>query len=149
MGIEAYQRGNYTVADSLLTLVIDSSKGKLTLSMPESTNPNFYRGSNYIELNKYKEALLDMDHVSSDTTVNTHVLIVRSEAFKMLKQYDTAISICNRLLKLHVDSLAILTQRGICFYFNGQIDKACLDFNYCRKLGADTSFLNQFLKYCK
>jgi tetratricopeptide (TPR) repeat protein len=116
--------------------------------MPQTINPYFYRGSNDIELDKFHEAIADLEHVASDTTNNTHVLMVRSEAFKWLKQYDTAISICNRLLDLNVDSLAILSQRGICFYLNGQKDKACLDFKYCKKLGADTSFLNKFLKDC-
>lgn len=113
-GINAYQREKYKEADSLLTKVIDKSKDKLSMTMPEELNPYFYRASNSIELDKYEQALSDLDHVASDTTTNTHVLIPRTEAFRMLKRYDTAISLCNRLLELQSDSLTILSQRGIC-----------------------------------
>jgi tetratricopeptide (TPR) repeat protein len=148
-GIDAYQHEKYKEADSILTLVIYSSKDKLSIDMPEELNPYFYRASNSIELDKYDQAISDIDHVARDTTTNTGILILKSEAFKMLKKYDSSISICNRLLILKYDSAVILSQRGICYYQMGLMDKACADLTFSKKKGLDTSFLNKFLSACK
>ena len=149
-GINSYQNQDYKLADSLLTRVIANSKSKLTISMPTEFNPFYYRGHNNIELEKYQQSLNDFDQVASDTTTNTDILMTRTEAFKMLQQYDTAILLCDRLLKLDVDSAAILSQRGICYYQKGQTDKACADFILTKKLAVrDVSFLDKFMKDCK
>jgi outer membrane protein assembly factor BamD (BamD/ComL family) len=70
-GIDAYQHEKYKEADSILTLVIYSSKDKPSIDMPEELNPYFYRASNSIELDKYDQAISDIDHVARDTTTNT------------------------------------------------------------------------------
>jgi tetratricopeptide (TPR) repeat protein len=115
-GLKSYQDGNYSLADSLLSIVILNSNDKLSMEMPLEFNPYYYRGSNSIELDKYGQAISDFEHVASDTTTNTGILLVRTEAFKMLGKYDTAIILCNRLLDLKYDSSIVLSQRGICFY---------------------------------
>lgn len=148
-GTDAYLSGRYLLADTLLSNVISESKDKLSLGMPKKFNPYFYRGHNYIELDKYAEAIKDFEHVASDTTTDTDILIARTEAFKMLAQYDTAIALCNRLLLLRFDSATILSNRGVCYYQKGEIDKACSDLMKSKQLGADTSFLNKFLSNCE
>jgi tetratricopeptide (TPR) repeat protein len=76
--------------------------------------------------------------------------MARTEIFRMLQQYDTAVIICNRLLKLDIDSAVILSQRGLCYYQEGQIEKACADFTLTKKLATkDVSFLDKFMKNCK
>jgi tetratricopeptide (TPR) repeat protein len=147
-GSDAYLKGDYKLSDSLLTLAISNSKNINSRAVPEWANPYFYRGNNDIQLGKYDQALYDMDHVTSDTTTNTHVLIVICEAFRMLKKYDSCISICNRLISLKFDSM-ILSERGVCYYHLGQIDKACSDLTYCKQKGLDTAYLNPYMKDCK
>lgn len=149
-GITSYQNEDYKLADSLLTIVIDNSKNKLSISMPTEFNPYYYRGHNRIELNKFHQSLQDFDQVASDTTTNTDILLARTEIFRMLRQYDTAITICDRLLKLDTDSSVILGQRGLCYYQKGQLDKACADFALTKRLSTkDVSFLDKFMKDCK
>ncbi|MBA4196468.1 MAG: hypothetical protein C0459_02835 [Chitinophaga sp.] len=149
-GVNAYQTQQFQKSDSILTLVINKSKDKFSASMPVEFNPYFYRASNNIELNKYQEALDDLKKVVSDTTTNTDILVVKTEAFKMLKQYDSAIIICNKLLTLKIDSSIVLSQRGICYYQKKELEKACADFTLCKKLSSkDYSFLNKFMKDCQ
>ena len=148
-GIAAYQKQNYKLADSLLTIVIDKSKDNLSISMPTDFNPYYYRGHNSIEFDKYEQAISDFGHVASDTTTNTDILLARTEAFKMLHQYDTTIVLCNRLLDLKYDSSIILSQRGICYFQKGQFDKACSDLKTSKRLAkVDVSFLHKFMKDC-
>ncbi len=147
-GSDAYTNGKYKLSDSLLTIVINKSKNNISMAMPEWANPYFYRGTNDIELGKFSQALSDMDHVASDTTINTHVLIVRCEALRLLGKYDSSISICNRLISLTRDS-SLLSERGVCYYNLGQMDKACSDFTYCKQKGVDTAYINPYLKSCK
>jgi len=147
-GSDAYLNGNYKLADSLLTIVIKNSSDKISITMPEEANPYFYRGTNNIELGRYSQALTDMEHVASDTTTNSHVLLVRCEALQMLKKYDSCIVICNRLISLKCDSV-ILISRGVCYFFKGQMDKACSDLMYCERRGLDTAYLKPFIKDCK
>jgi tetratricopeptide (TPR) repeat protein len=149
-GIDAYQKQDYKIADSLLTIVIDKSKDKFSISMPTELNPYYYRGHNSIEFKKYEQALSDFDHVTSDTTTNTDILLARTEAFKMLSQYDTTIALCNRLLNLNIDSSIILSQRGICYYQKGEFEKACSDLKTSKRLAKiDVSFLDKFMNDCK
>jgi tetratricopeptide (TPR) repeat protein len=81
--------------------------------MPQESNPYYFRAANSIELDKYEQAISDLEQVAGDTTTNTHALIIRNEAFKMLKMYDTTIQLCNRLLSLKYDSTFALSQRGL------------------------------------
>jgi len=149
-GVDAYQKQNYQLADSLLTIVIDKSQNKLSVSMPINFNPYYYRGHNSIEFGKYEQAISDLGHVASDTTTNTDILLARTEAFKMLHQYDTTIALCNRLLALKYDSSIVLSQRGVCYYQKGQFDKACSDLTISKRLTkGDTNFLDKFMKDCK
>ena len=149
-GLEAYQKNDYKNADSLLTLVINKSKDNLSIAMPIEFNPYYYRGHNSFELEKYEQSIKDFDHVVSDTTTNTDILIVKTEAFKMLQQYDTAISLCNRLLKLNIDSSIIFEQTGVCYFQKGIMENACADFMLSKKLAkGDTPQLDKFLKNCK
>jgi|GEM_PF-3057734 len=151
-GVAAVQKNEYQLADSLLTVVINNPNNKISRSMPRHFNPYFFRGMNSMDVGKYEQVIADLDHVVSDTTTDKAILMARSEAFKMLKQYDTCIAVCNKILALKYDSAIALSQRGVCYYMNKQMDKACADLNYCKKLRSDTvftSFINQFLKDCK
>ena len=149
-GLKAYEDGNHQLADSLLSVVIENSKDKLTIDMPMEFNPYFYRGHNNIELDKYEDAIKDLELVAADTTTNTSVLLARTEAFKMLGKYDTAITLCNRLLELKYDSSVVLSQRGICFYQKKDLNNACADLTRSKQLRKDdSSFLDKFLKDCK
>src|SRR5579863_5104277 len=65
-GINACQNENYKLADSLLSIVINKSDSKFSLSMPEEMNPYFYRANAYLNLGKYSEAIADMRQVASD-----------------------------------------------------------------------------------
>lgn len=147
--LDHYKNEDYIKADSLFTVVINNSKDKLNVSMPIDINPYYFRGHLGIELSKYERTISDLDKVVSDTTTNTDVLLVRSEAFKMLRQYDTAISICNKLLLLNVDSSIILSQRGVCYYHKKELARACNDLFYSKHHGGDTTYLNNFLNDCK
>jgi len=149
-GFDAYNKKDYQLADSFFTVVINNSRNKLSMTMPIEFNPYYYRGHNGFGLDNYKQAISDFEHVASDTTTNTDILLARTEAFKMLQQYDTAIALCNRLLDLKFDSSVVLGQRGICNYHKGQMDKACTDLVLSKKLATgDVSFLDKFLKKCQ
>jgi tetratricopeptide (TPR) repeat protein len=149
-GFEAYNKKEHKLADSLFTIVISNSTDRLTVTMPVEFNPYYYRGHNSFDIGKYKQAISDFEHVASDTTTNTDILLARTEAFKMLQQYDTAIILCNRLLDLRFDSSVILSQRGICYYQKGEMDKACADLVISKKLATnDVSFLDKFMKDCQ
>ena len=120
------------------------------MDMPIDFNPYYYRGHNSIELDKYEQAIKDFEHVASDTTTNTDILLARTEAFKMLGKYDTAIVLCNRLLDLKYDSSIVLSQRGICYYQKNDLKNACMDLTRSKRLSKDAStFLDKFLKDCK
>ena len=148
--LDYYKNDNYNSADSLFGIVLLKTKMKLTPAMPIDMNPYYYRGHLAIELGKYERAITDFDHVASDTTTDTDILLARSEAFRMLKQYDTAISICSKLLTLNVDSAAILSQRGICYYSNKEVTLACKDFEEVIKLNPlDYNWLDEYLKNCR
>ena len=148
--ISAYQNQRSQLADSLFSVVIDKSKEKLSSTMPIEFNPYYYRGHNNIDLDKYDQAINDFEQVVSDTTTNTDILLARTEAFKMLKKYDTAIVLCDRLINLGFDSSIVLGQRGICYYQQGQKEKACSDLTLAKKLAtSDVSYLDKFLTGCK
>jgi tetratricopeptide (TPR) repeat protein len=149
-GVNAYLDGDYLIADSLFSIVIENSNDKLTIDMPMEFNPYYYRGHNNIDLAKYQQAISDFEHVAEETTTNTSILVARTEAFRMLGKYDTAISLCNRLLQLGYDSSIVLSQRGICFYQKKDFKNACSDLTTAKMLLKDsTSYLDQFLKECK
>lgn len=149
-GIEVYQTGQYQLADSLFTLVIEKSQEKITLSTPIYLNPFYYRGQNSIEIDKYRQAIDDFKRVVSDTTTNIDILLSQTEAYKMLHQYDSSIQICNHLLSLKVDSSIILEQRGLCFYQSGNIESACSDFYLSKKMAkGNTPLIDSLLKKCK
>ena len=147
-GMTAYQNAVYQLADSLFTIVISISKDKLDMNMPMETNPYYYRGHSRVEIEKYEQAISDFENCASDTTTNTDILLARTEAFKMLSQYDTAIVLCNRLLDLRYDSLIVLSQRGLCYYQKKDMQNACADLTKVKELSNDT-FLDKFLKDCK
>jgi len=148
-GIDAYEKADYKLADSLLSYTIEKSNDKLSSTMPFEYNPYYYRGQNDIEIEKYEQAIDDFAHVTTDTTTNTSILVALTEAYKMLDKYDAAINACNKLLRLKYDSTLILMQRGLCYYSKKQMDSACADLNASKSLGGDTSYLNNFLKDCK
>jgi tetratricopeptide (TPR) repeat protein len=149
-GLGDYQKENYLLADSLFTIVISHSSNKLSMTMPTEFNPYYYRGHNSLYLDKYEQAISDFEHVASDTTTNTDILLARTEAFRMLHQYDTCIVLCNRLLDLKHDSSIILSQRGLCYFQKGQKGKACEDLTNSKRLATgDVSFLDKFLEDCK
>jgi tetratricopeptide (TPR) repeat protein len=152
-GMDACSKAKYVLADSLLTIVISRSKNKLPITMPREANPYYYRGNNDIQIGKYEQALSDMDHVATDTTTQVEVILVRCEALKELKKYDACIALCNKLILLKYDSVASLSERGVCYYYKGELDKACGDLNYCKRNSNSNpefiAYLNQFLKNCK
>lgn len=151
-GMHAYSAKQYLLADSLLTVVISKCRNNLPITMPREANPYFYRGNNDIEIGKYEQALTDMDHVAADTTTEPEVILVRCEALKALKKYDACIELCNRLIILRYDSIASLSERGECYFYKGEFDKACADLLYCKKhSGANSefiAFLDRLLKNC-
>lgn len=147
--LDLYEKEEYISADSLFTIVINNPGNKLSDTMPIDLNPYYYRGHIGLELDKYERVISDLGHVASDTTANADILLVRAEAFRMMKQYDTAIVLSSRLLASGFDSGTVLSLRGVCYYRKGVIDKACSDLKMSRGLGGDTAYLNRYLKDCK
>lgn len=151
-GVDASEKEEYVLADSLLTIVINNSNSKLSNNMPQEFNPYFYRGNNYLNIGKYNEAISDMKHVASDTTTNTSVLLVRMASFQMLEKYDTSIALTNIFLKevkSRKDSIVGLSERGISFFEKGDFNNACSDLNQAVKMGMDTTDMEQYLTKCK
>src|SRR5690242_3698697 len=80
--LNAYNDKKFPLSDSLLSIVIENSKDKLSLSMPIYFNPYYYRGHTDVELKKYDQALIDFDKVTTDTTTVTDIIVGRHLAFK-------------------------------------------------------------------
>jgi tetratricopeptide (TPR) repeat protein len=146
--LDALKREETKHADSLFTIVIYNSKN-LSKTMPVHLNPYYFRGVTSFDLDKYERALDDFEHAADDTTTNTEILIMRSECLRMIKLYDSSISICNRLLKLKFDSSVVLSQRGLCYYNKGDTINACNDIKLSKLLApGENAFSSEILKIC-
>ena len=118
--------------------------------MPMDLNPYYFRGHLKIGFGQYEAALRDFDKVASDTTSDTDILLARSEAYRMLRKYDSSIAVCNKLLELGYEPSVVLTQRGINYLGKSMKSEACHDFSEAKKFaGANLSYIDSLLLKCE
>ncbi len=143
-----YTNGNYLAADSLYGIVISSSSHNLTSSMPNEMNPYYYKAAIAFELMRHDSAIYYFNKLNS-INVDSSILMMRAESYRMLNKLDSCLLLCNKSLDLGYDSSITLLIRGSCYFELGKFDKACKDLQYAKLHGIESSELTKQLTKCK
>lgn len=127
---------------------------KFSQFLADFNSPSAYyaRGLCYLEQEDYRNAITDFEQ--ANTLGDPDAIIKLTEAYlkygnKFLdqKKYPAAIGIYSKALEFSPNEINVLFNRGIAYYYIGEKEKACNDWQLIRTLGSNES--NDFLKeYC-
>lgn len=110
---------------------------------PSRFRPWFARGTLYLKLQKYNEAIHDFTMTLERNPTYEKAWVNRGNAYRDLNQNDNAILDYNEALRIQKNFDKALNNRGAAYLKKGMYDEALADFN--RVLELDPRYINGYI----
>lgn len=117
-----------------------------------SSNAFYARGLCYLQLEDYRNAISDLENANNlgDPDAKsklTEAYLKYGNKCLEQKKYPAAIGIFTKALEFSPNEINVLFNRGIAYFYIGEKEKACADWELIKSLGSNES--SEFLKeYC-